>query len=341
MVSKKAITSLIVVIVVIIILGSFIIHSHLQTKTPSNGQNTQQQTPPQVLPPPQVLRAVLRVNGYVYGGYWMRDTITDLPNFVSNIRYSISNIGNANAVNVSVTIYINGKIYSSNILPLLAISEVYYSSFSVSTVYDSSSNVLIQASCQDSIDSFTISVGSNLPRGTKDPDILKLYITPKEANVVSIKNAILKNKFPLTSNWIALRDWVASNIKYPPDDVDGDGEPDYDYIKHGEWEYYQLPKETLQLRTGDCEDYAILLVSLLRADGWSPNDVYVVFGKNDKGRGHAWVKIKIDLPLLGSVWCNIEPQVGVWGMIIGWDIWSLSGYEAVCYFNDLQFHTVG
>jgi len=82
-----------------------------------------------------------------------------------------------------------------------------------------------------------------------------------------------------------------------------------------------------------------LLCSLLRADGWSANDVYVVLGKNKNDEYHAWVKIKIDL-LLGSVWYNIEPQGNGWNTLIG-DFLSLSGYEAICYFNDSQFHKIG
>jgi len=333
MLSRKVIIGLTTAVVIVAILGSLFIHSHLQTKTPSNGQNTQQQTPP-----PQVFRAVLSVNGYMHEGYWTRDTTTDLPDFVSNIRYSISNIGNANAVNVSVTIYIDGKPYSSNLLPLLAFSEVHYSSFSVSTVYDSSSDVLIQASCQDSIDSYTLSVGSKIPRyWTEDSNLLKLYITPKEANVVSIKNAILKDKFPLYPNWMALRDWVGNNIKYPNDDADGDGKPDYDYVYHGQWEYWQLPKETLQLRTGDCEDSAILLCSLLRAAGYGSNDVFVVLGES-AGEGHAWVSFRwIDLFGLES-WIRLEPTVG--GIIVSSFTDLLSTFEnrqVYCAFNDVYY----
>lgn len=237
MVSRKVIAGLSIAVVIVIILGSLLIHSQLQTKT-YNGQNAQQTPPPQITPS-QVFKAVLSVNGYVYEGYWRRDTSTDLPNFVSNIRYPISNIGNANAVNVSITIYIDGKIYSSNLLPLLTFSEVHYSSFSVSTVYDLTENVLIQASCKDSIGSYTLSVGSKIPRyWTEDSNILKLYVTPKEANVVSIKNVILKNKFPLIPNWIALRDWVGNSITYK-----------YDSTVHGVEDFWQLPKETIELRT--------------------------------------------------------------------------------------------
>jgi hypothetical protein len=319
MASKKVIIVLTTAVVIVAILGSLFIHSQLQPKTTSNGQNTQQQTPPT-----QVFRAILRVNGYPYGGYWTRDTTTDLPNFVSNIKYSVSNIGNTNALNVSIVIHIDGKIYGSNIIPSLAVSEIYSSSFSVSTVYDSTSNVLIQTSCQDSTDSYTLSIGSSLPRWTGDSNILKLYITPKEANVVSIKNKILADKSPFDPrpDWMVLRDWVGNSITYK-----------YDSDVHGVEEYYQLPKETLQLRTGDCEDSAILLCSLLRAAGYSPDDVFVVGGEE-----HAWVSFRwINIFGLES-WIRLEPTVG--GIIINYFADLVSTFQnrkVYCAFNDVYY----
>jgi len=255
-----------------------------------------------------------------------------LPNFVSNVRYSISNIGNADAINVSVTVYIDGKIYSSNILPLLKFSDIYYSSFSVLTVYDSSSTVLIRASCQDSTESYTFSIGSNLVRApgylTEDINLIKLYITPNEANVVNIKNKILADKFILDPrpDWMVLRDWVGNSITYK-----------YDSDIHGVDDYWQLPKETLQLRTGDCEDSAILLCSLLRSAGYSANDVFVFIGESD-GKGHAWVSFRW-INLLGvESWIRLEPTVGV--IIIDYFADLVSTFQnrqLYCAFNDVYY----
>jgi len=322
MLSRKVIIGLTTAVVIVVVLGSLLIHSQLQTKT-SNDQNTQQQTIP-----PQVLRAVLSVNGYIYGGYWTRDTATDLPNFVTNVKYSVSNIGNTNAVNISITIHINGKLYSSNLLPLLAFSEVHYSSFSVSTVYDSSSNVLIQTSCQDSTDSYALTVGSMFPRYfPDDPNVVKLFITPKEANVVNMKNAIVQAKFFPTPDWIALRDWVGSNIQYK-----------FDNVSHGQGEYWQFSKETLALRTGDCEDSAILLCSLLRAAGVPATDVYVVVGET-QGSGHAWVSFKL-VSILGlDSWVKMEPTAGG-NILVNFfaDLFStFEGREITCSFNDVYY----
>jgi hypothetical protein len=135
----------------------------------------------------------------------------------------------------------------------------------------------------------------------------------------SAKDALLKLK-----DWIALRDWVGNNIQYQHDDA-----------VHGVRDYWQFGKETVALKTGDCEDFSILLCSLLRAAGYSPNDVYVVIGKNPNGY-HAWVKI--NLGTLG--WYNLEPQENGFATLVG-DFLTLSDYHALYEFNDQQFHQIG
>lgn len=133
----------------------------------------------------------------------------------------------------------------------------------------------------------------------------------------------MRDKFFLLPNWIALRDWVGKNLLYKSDSE-----------VHGVSDYWQFAKETLGLRTGDCEDCAILLCSLLRAGDYSSNDVYVVLGARGN-ENHAWVKVN-----LGIFWYNLEPQADGWSTLIG-DFLELSGYKAVCEFNDAQYHTLG
>ena len=307
MVSKRVILVLTAVVSGTIILGALLIQFQLQPRTSNERIGVRPS-------------AVLRVNAYVLAGYWTRNVNTDLPDYISTIEYSVSNTGNAQAENVNVTVYTDGNLYTTYIIPSLAVSQANSSSFSTSTAYDSRDNVKVQASCQDFTDSQAFSVGSNLPRYWSEPGISELYVTPKEVNLVGMENAILRDKFFLIPNWIALRDWVGNNIKYR-----------YDNETHGVGDYWQLSKETLELRTGDCEDYAILLCSLFRADGWSPNDVYVVLGTNGEAY-HGWVKINFGI--LG--WYNIEPQGNGWNTLIG-DFLSLSGFTAKYVFNDQQY----
>lgn len=244
-------------------------------------------------------RVVLNVDGSVTDGNWIRDGTTDLPDYESTVSYSISNFGNRDATSVTISISIDGSQYSTNVIPLIAASDSYSSSFSYSTPYDQTNNVLIQAVCQDSADSSSLAIGSNFPRSMpQNPGVLKLYITPKESSIVNMKNSIVNSKFFLTPDWIAIRDWVGGNIHY-----------EFDSVSHGQDDYWQLPKETLALRTGDCEDSAILLATLLRADGMSASDVYVFVGKSGEN-GHAWVSFKW-LNILGvESWIRLEPTSG-------------------------------
>jgi hypothetical protein len=58
--------------------------------------------------------------------------------------------------------------------------------------------------------------------------------------------------------------WMRRNITYKRDDVD----------------YWQSPEETLSLKTGDCEDYAILGRAILIAAGFDSSTIWVLMGKD-------------------------------------------------------------
>jgi len=85
-------------------------------------------------------------------------------------------------------------------------------------------------------------------------------------------------------------------------------------------------------QTGDCEDFSILLCSLLRSNGWDTDSVYVIIGKQNN-LYHGWVRL-----IWNDIQYNIEPQGSGFELIIG-DMTNLSGYEAICYFNDQEFGT--
>jgi hypothetical protein len=314
--------SVLIAIVVLVVFGGILYKTQIEQRSQSPQEHDQQNQPQ-----PQVFKAVLEVNGYLSSGDWTRSTTTDLPEYSAYATYSVSNIGNADASSAKVTVRVDGEILLEQPISVLRPSGQFTDSFNLSMEYDSSSTVAIDASCSGSSDSTSFVVNANLLRSPNVPsnqELAELYITPNEVDVSSTEDSIISSKFPLLPNWIALRDWVGNNIDYK-----------YDSEAHGRKEFWQLPHETLQLRTGDCEDFSILLCSLLRANGWSENDVYVVLGEQD-GSYHAWVKI--NLGILG--WYNIEPQADGWNTLIG-DFLSLSGYDALGYFNDSQFHWTG
>lgn len=145
------------------------------------------------------------------------------------------------------------------------------------------------------------------------------YITPNDPSVVNLRNEILQDSLAiLTPDWMKFRDWVGNKIEYR-----------YDSEIYGERDFWQFSNETIQLETGDCEDFSILLCSLLRSNGWGSDSVYVVVGEQNN-QYHAWVRL-----IWNDIQYNIEPQGSGFDTILG-DGTYLSGYEAVCYFNDQE-----
>jgi hypothetical protein len=263
----------------------------------------------------------LEVNVKENSSYW-ENLASDLPELISNLDVSVTNLGNDSAENVEIITKIDGANYNAESIALLQPSEAYTNSITVKVDYKSAKIVMIEASCPLSSNSKTVIVNANLSRNF-DENLCRSFITPEDQNVVGLKNKILRDKFVLTSDWIALRDWVGNNIQYRSD-------PEI----HGEKEYWQFSNETIQLRTGDCEDFSILLCSLLRADGWPPDNVYVIVGEQNN-QYHAWVRI-----IWNDIEYSIEPQANGFA-VIGGDILSLSGYTAKYYFNDEKFGSLG
>lgn len=71
--------------------------------------------------------------------------------------------------------------------------------------------------------------------------------------------------------------WVNSNVKYESDST-----------KYKVAEYWQTPLETLQLRTGDCEDGATLICAMAYVAGIDPSQYWLQWGEVIGG-GHCYV----------------------------------------------------
>jgi len=245
---------------------------------------------------------------------------SDSPSYVSNVTYIVSNYGEATANSTQVAILLDGVVFKEFSLASLAPNDSFSDWFSVSVNYDDSKQVSLMASCQGSTDTGTLIIYAIQTR-TFSENVARLYITPNDPVVQQTLGTIVKN--PVIPDWIEIRDWVANEIRYVNDTE-----------THGVLEYWQLPRETLSLRTGDCEDLSTLLCSLLRASGWDENKVYVVLGEKD-GDLHAWVKLNVDI--VG--WQNIEPQAGALNTFIG-DYLTLNGFTAKYNFNDVYLQPV-
>jgi predicted transglutaminase-like cysteine proteinase len=291
----------IVVILVIVIIGLYCYFEFWRTEPPE---------------PEQLVK--LRVD-LSESGEWQSD-IADSPLYISNVTYVISNYGTGTAEGIQATIRIDDVVFDEFSLVSLGSKNSFTDKFSVSMNFDSSKEISLTASCENSTDTGVITINAFLAR-TLDPDLARFYITPSDSIIQQTLENIVNN--PLVPDWIEIRDWVANEIEYVSD-----------IAAHGVSEYWQLPRETLSLGTGDCEDFSILLCSFYRAIGWNINEVYVVIGEKE-GMYHAWVKLNVDI--IG--WQNIEPQAGGLNTVVG-DFLSLSGYTAKYNFNDAYFNAV-
>ena len=263
--------------------------------------------------------AILEVYAYEneFSRSWTRDSVTDLPMCNSVIIYDISNVGSEVATNVQVSIEIDGNTFAQYTIPTLSEGASYIAGFTLSTNYDSSKYVEIIVSTADSSDTYGFLLDATLPRAagymTWQEDIgplVKLFITPADSVIEEISSGL--------SDWKEIRSWVRDNHEYIKDSE-----------AYGVPEYFQLPRETVEIDQGDCEDFAILMVSLLRAKGWKTDEAYVVVGYQPiwlGGHSHAWVLLKED-----PDWLYVDPR----GTIV--DDGLLPFYDPVAAFNDNYF----
>jgi len=161
--------------------------------------------------------------------------------------------------------------------------------------------------------------GHGLPKTESE---FKSYITPECPLVVGTLQGILGEPpyEPSQVGFDDIRDWVADNIDYWSDEK-----------RWGE-DYWQTPEETLSYYTGDCEDFSVLLCSLLRAYGIGAECVYVALGVDDEEYGHAFL---IENWYHDGAWRSIESQASSQHSDL--DI-GLDAYEINTAFNDLYYY---
>ncbi len=164
----------------------------------------------------------------------------------------------------------------------------------------------------------------------------KSYIRPESPPVREVLQEVLGNP-PYELSQVGfddIRNWVADNIDYKSDTE--------------QWsvdDRWQTPEETLSYRTGDCEDFSILLCSLLRAYGIDTEHVYVVLGVDNEGHAHAFI---IEDWYLDGKWRRIESQASVRPSSYGWHSLlkphpdsELDKYQITTVFNDLYYYEEG
>lgn len=107
------------------------------------------------------------------------------------------------------------------------------------------------------------------------------------------------------------------------------------FLKY-KFDFWQLPRETVKWRKGDCEDVSILLCTMMRMVGVPPSDVRVVLGlvRSDGGvGGHAWIEFK-----LGDEWYALESTCPWCNYIRKSVYYDLFNPEVWAWFNDEEYH---
>jgi transglutaminase-like putative cysteine protease len=212
-----------------------------------------------------------------------------------------------------------------------------WTSSAIATHYWQSSGIYIvrvQVKCNSEVSDWSsgrvVMIGSAiLSRSPLDrPDQAVQYINPARSEIkIAIKEILPADEKDNYGDLDALREWVATNIRYKSDQDN-----------FGARDYWQFPMETLERGSGDCEDIAILLCSLLRAYGVPAEQVYVAVG-NTKGTQvyHAYLIERYSK----GIWNMIEPQLDPITSAVSFTFldWALTyDYSSDLYcFNDQYF----
>jgi len=142
----------------------------------------------------------------------------------------------------------------------------------------------------------------------------RVYVTPSDPAVIATVNAVTYGKTdPLRDEDLRLYlrmlyDWVSVNVKPSPDPL----YPMLPVAPSGQVsfinEVWQYPNETLRLRSGDCEDAATLLLSMVRV--YAPRlKAACILVEGSKG-GHVAVLVvkdgKVAILDPGLYYCTID-----------------------------------
>lgn len=251
---------------------------------------------------------------------WVRDE-NDLPRAKVTVEYRIWNKGTGTARDVNVTVTTNGKASQWQISTIPP-SQTYVADFEVTTlpVWQQIQGVsfltgfeleveMVAEVLEEQKQAFLSTV---VPRSELESDsryasyISPYLVTPNDPVVKSTLERVLSQKKPWDPRSIEdyLADWVSGGIlgfgKGAGVVYDQEKTNTANWFRiYGFWS--QLPRETIARGKGVCIDQAVLYATLLRAYGYSPDDVYVVVGiplqriQEAFGlevTGHAWVVYK-------------------------------------------------
>jgi len=149
----------------------------------------------------------------------------------------------------------------------------------------------------------------------------KAFVTPSDgfiaAKVFAIAGTFTDNVSQNWAGWGQLYDWVVENIEYSSDSrlpILPALSSSSDMQLSWEKEYWRTPKETLEDETGDCEDMAVLLASMILNYTSSKYSTWVITWTSESS-SHAAVAI----PVQGGNLTILDPagdnEIGLHGSL--------------------------
>lgn len=157
------------------------------------------------------------------------------------------------------------------------------------------------------------------------------FVTPNALEVEKLHGEITQGIDTLDERIAALRDWVATDVKYVKFVQGRVNIAGNISIQDDLW---NDPSVTRRIRIGNCANKAFLLASLARRE-LSADQVYCVLGNlyNGKAGGHAWVEVILN----GQEYILESTRADVPSLI---PTFQTKRYEPVHYFNDQAVYTV-
>lgn len=157
------------------------------------------------------------------------------------------------------------------------------------------------------------------------------FITPDTLEIEKLYKDITKGISNRVDRLVALRDWVANEVRYVP------------FVKGKLWiegkssvqsDLWNSPAVTALVKVGNCANMSFLLTSLVRNE-LPPQEISCVLGNlhNGKPGGHAWVQCQ-----LNSTTFIMEPTRADSPALV--KALVADRYEAVHLFNDQEVETI-
>jgi hypothetical protein len=336
-------SGLVVAVVLIAIVALALVWNGLQsTYAPPNPTTSTTSAPPVKKAYP-----ILHIKLVEGNSSWMRGE-NDLPFYKSSLKWNICNEGTAIANDTRVVGLLDGAVVRDYTWPTILPNACQYGDVDLNLQYDTTHRFNINASSDLWSDSTFLEVKADLPRFLIHPQTIpsdelleyaKLFITPNDPIVREASDRVFRESsfpnFPSYNppnkladlcptlraggscpDWIvinAVKGWVLGHVRHIEGQTSG---------------YAHLPRETLRSGTGDDLDIAVLVVSIARAAGLPPKEVFAVLGTNGTVGG-AWISESTPGQLWPSSSNLIHPcECSVLGPL------ACCEMRAVYYFND-------